>query len=125
MSDFTLLNYAGARGEPRSGILAGESVVDLQEALPGKAWTGSTLAVLGAWDEALPALHALAGAKPAAARRLSDVELLAPLLYPPAIYCAGANYSATRTSTLPRRSVHGSCRRTRSAIPINAVFSCG
>lgn len=23
---------------------------------------------------------------------LSDVRLLAPILYPPAIYCAGANY---------------------------------
>ena len=27
-------------------------------------------------------------------RRLADVRLLAPLLYPPAIYCAGANYMA-------------------------------
>jgi 2-keto-4-pentenoate hydratase/2-oxohepta-3-ene-1,7-dioic acid hydratase in catechol pathway len=95
MSDFKLLNYAGAKGEARPAILAGaDTVIDLQQALPGKAWTGSTLAVLGAWDEALPALHALAGAKTAAPRHLPDVRVLAPLLYPPAIYCTGANYMA-------------------------------
>jgi 2-keto-4-pentenoate hydratase/2-oxohepta-3-ene-1,7-dioic acid hydratase in catechol pathway len=94
MASFALLNYAGARGEPRPGVLVGgDTVVDLQQALPGKAWTASTLAVLGAWSEALPALHALAGTR-AATKRLSDVKLLAPLLYPPAIYCAGANYMA-------------------------------
>jgi len=95
MADFKLLNYAGKSGEPRPGILVGEdSVVDLQETLAGKPWAASTLAVLGAWDEALPVLHALAGKKPVNARRLSEVKLMAPLLYPPAIYCAGANYMA-------------------------------
>ena len=95
MADFKLLNYAGAKGEPRPGILTGgDTIVDLQEALPGKSWASSTLAVLGAWDEALPALHALAGAKGAKTRRLADTKLMAPLLYPPAIYCAGANYMA-------------------------------
>ena len=95
MADFKLLNYASTDGAPRPAILAGDStVVDLQEALPGKSWTASTLAVIGAWDEALPALKALAAAKPAKARRLSDTRLLAPLLYPPAIYCTGANYMA-------------------------------
>ena len=86
MVDFALLNYAGAQGEARAGMLVGGgTVVDLQQALPGKAWTASTLAVLGAWDEALPALRTLAGAKPAGARPLTGVRLLAPLLYPPAI----------------------------------------
>ena len=95
MADFKLLNSAGAKGEPRPAILAGESsVVDLQDVLAGKAWAVSTLAVLGAWHEAMPALQALAGAKPARARRLSEVKLLAPLIYPPAIYCTGANYMA-------------------------------
>jgi 2-keto-4-pentenoate hydratase/2-oxohepta-3-ene-1,7-dioic acid hydratase in catechol pathway len=92
MASFALLNYASAQGEPRPGVLVGgDTVVDLQQALPGKAWTASTLAVLGAWDEALPALHALAGAMPPG-RPLSGVKLLAPVLYPPAIYCTGANY---------------------------------
>jgi 2-keto-4-pentenoate hydratase/2-oxohepta-3-ene-1,7-dioic acid hydratase in catechol pathway len=95
MADFKLLNYAGSHGEPRPGVLTGDdTVLDLQEALPGKSWTASTLAVLRAWDEALPALHALAGERNARSRRLADVRLLAPLIYPPAIYCAGANYNA-------------------------------
>ena len=64
MGSFRLLNYEGAHGETRPGILAsGDAVVDLQHALPGKPWAVSTLAVLGAWDEALPALHALADAR--------------------------------------------------------------
>jgi 2,4-diketo-3-deoxy-L-fuconate hydrolase len=95
MADFKLLNYAGKNGEARAGILAGnDTVVDLQEALPGKSWAASTLATLGAWEDSLPALHALAGAPQARSRRLSEVRLMAPIIYPPAIYCTGANYMA-------------------------------
>jgi 2,4-diketo-3-deoxy-L-fuconate hydrolase len=95
MGSFRLLNYEGAQGDTRPGILAGgDTVVDLQEALPGKPWAVSTLEVLGAWDEALPALHALADAPHGDSRGLAAVKLLAPLLYPPAIYCTGANYVA-------------------------------
>ncbi len=94
MAHFKLLNYRGKDGAPLAAILVGtDTVVDLKEALPGKPWTSSTLAVLGAWTEALPALHALADA-PWNQRRLKDVKLMAPLLYPPAIYCTGANYMA-------------------------------
>ncbi len=94
MPDFKLLNYAGPRGEPRPAILTGgDTIVDLQDALPGKSWNASTVAAIGAWDEALPALRALAAAKISNTRRLADVRLMAPLLYPPAIYCAGANYN--------------------------------
>ena len=95
MSDFKLLNYAGPDGEPRPGILTGgDTVVDLREALPGKPWAVSTVATIGAWQEALPELHALASAGSGKTRRLAEVKLKAPLVYPPAIYCAGANYNA-------------------------------
>jgi 2-keto-4-pentenoate hydratase/2-oxohepta-3-ene-1,7-dioic acid hydratase in catechol pathway len=95
MGSFRLLNYERARGDARPGILAGgDAVVDLREALPDRRWAVSTLAVLDAWEEALPVLHALADAPRAHAQRLADVKLLAPLLYPPAIYCTGANYMA-------------------------------
>ena len=93
MGSFRLLNYAGDKGDVRPGILVdGDSVVDLQQALSGSAWAASTLGVLGAWGEALPVLHALADTPQREARALSGVRLLAPLLYPPAIYCTGANY---------------------------------
>ena len=95
MADFKLLNYAGKSGEARAGILTGnDTVIDLQEALPGKSWAASTLATLGAWEESLPALHTLAGTPQAKSRRLSDVRLMAPIIFPPAIYCTGANYMA-------------------------------
>lgn len=96
MADFKLLNYGVSPEAARPGILVGDHVViDLQEALPGKSWACSTLQVLNAWDEALPVLHALA-AQPGhtGVRQLGAVKLLAPLLYPPAIYCTGANYMA-------------------------------
>lgn len=94
MGSFRLLNYAGAAGEPRAGILVGgDTVVDLQESLPTEAWSATTLAVLGAWQQALPALHALADAAPKG-RPLASVKLMAPIYYPPAIYCTGANYMA-------------------------------
>jgi len=92
MADFKLLNYAGLAGEPRPGILVGDDlVVDVQSASRGAPWSGSTLAIIGAWDVACPALHEIADAAHDA-RPLADVDLLAPILYPPAIYCAGANY---------------------------------
>jgi 2-keto-4-pentenoate hydratase/2-oxohepta-3-ene-1,7-dioic acid hydratase in catechol pathway len=95
LAQFKLLNQRGADGAPRAAILAGEDrVIDLLDALPGTSWAASTLSVLGAWDIAEPALAALAGASGVASRTLASVELMAPLLYPPAIYCTGANYQA-------------------------------
>ncbi|MEO7404465.1 MAG: fumarylacetoacetate hydrolase family protein, partial [Burkholderiales bacterium] len=62
---------------------------------PGRA--DSVKAILESWDAMRPALREaadralegkLAGGKP-----LASVRLLAPILYPGSIYCAGANYS--------------------------------
>ena len=95
MSHFKLLNYADAAGSPRAGILVGgNTVIDLRDALPNAAWSASTLAVLNAWDDALPALHTLAAAPRGKQLPLANVRLMAPIYYPPAIYCTGANYMA-------------------------------
>jgi len=92
MADFKLLNYAGAGGEARPGILVGDDrVADLGQAAKGAAWAASTLAVMGDWKTACPALHKIAD-DPGETVPLASVKLLAPLLYPPGIYCAGANY---------------------------------
>ncbi len=94
MGSFRLLNYAGDQHEPRAGILVGgDTVVDLQDTLPATPWARSTLDVLGAWAEACPALHTLADRTPAG-KPLASVKLMAPIYYPPAIYCTGANYMA-------------------------------
>lgn len=92
MADFKLLNYAGEAGEARPGILIGEDrVLDLRDATDGAAWATSTLTILDDWDSACSALHDLAD-KGGETRALAEVRPLAPLLYPPCIYCAGANY---------------------------------
>lgn len=94
MASFRLLNYQGSTAARAGLLVGGTHVIDLQEALPGKAWSVSTLAALNAWDEACPALHALADKPPTNGKPLASVKLLPPILYPPAIYCTGANYMA-------------------------------
>lgn len=92
MADFKLLNYAGIAGEARPGIIIDDDrVVDLEQATKGVAWASSTLTIMNAWEAACPALHKIAD-NPGDTRPLAEVHLLAPLLFPPAIYCAGANY---------------------------------
>ncbi|MAJ93855.1 MAG: fumarylacetoacetate hydrolase family protein [Rhodospirillaceae bacterium] len=89
MASYRLLNYAGVAGEPRPGILVGDSVVDLE----GAGIAGSTYELLQNWGENDPLLSALADdAAAQGSRPLADVKLLAPILYPPVVYNAAANY---------------------------------
>lgn len=92
MADFKLLSYAHSTGEPRPAILIGDDrVLDVREAADGAVWANSVLSIIEHWPTACPALHKLAD-DPSETVPLSHVDLLAPLLYPPVIYCAGANY---------------------------------
>jgi 2-keto-4-pentenoate hydratase/2-oxohepta-3-ene-1,7-dioic acid hydratase in catechol pathway len=81
-------------------------VLDVKEALEAQPGSGggfsggSLLLLLESWDTAYPVLSRLADSFLAAreggastfTRALSATTLLAPLLYPGAIYCAAANY---------------------------------
>ena len=89
MASYRLLNYAGIAGEPRPGILVGEDVIDLESA----GISGSTYELLQNWDENNARLAVLAD-KAAAhdTRPLADLSLLAPIMYPPVVYNAAANY---------------------------------
>ena len=103
MPRYTLLNYAGANGEACPGLGVGDNFIDLVSAVASfESATGrsagfspaSTLTVLEKWDEALPVLDAIAeGAGEPATRPLSEIQLLAPVLYAGAIYNAAANYT--------------------------------
>jgi 2,4-didehydro-3-deoxy-L-rhamnonate hydrolase len=88
MTEFKLLTYADEGGAARPGLLVAGRVVDVNDSAQ------STLALIQDWETAEPLLAARAEAAEAAGEGwpLADVRLLAPLLYPPAIYCAGANY---------------------------------
>ncbi len=106
---FKLLTYASDTG-PRPGLLIHERVLDLGAAVEtytasdggaGSVSSSSVLAVLERWDAARPILQRIAesytrnpqGPATSFALPLSSVKLLAPLLYPGAIYCAAANYT--------------------------------
>jgi 2,4-diketo-3-deoxy-L-fuconate hydrolase len=105
VAEFALLNFAeGEAAVP--GIKVGEYVLPVGAALEasgrgGAFPTGSTKEILSHWDKAEPVLSAAADAFAgkatnglrAAARPLSSVRLLAPILYPDAVFCAFANYT--------------------------------
>ena len=111
---YRLATYVGADGEPRAGLVIDDRVIDAATALErnGAARSGSQSNVLGllcAWDEMHPRFKAVARdvrARGASyghgasyvrgdsyeSRPLSGVTLLAPILFPGTIFCAGANY---------------------------------
>ena len=104
MTDFALLNFEGNDGAAVPGIKVGDQVLSLPAAaLIDKGIdfpTASTKDVLWHWDRALPILQNLAdriagdpGALSDAVQPLGDVDLLAPILYPDAIFCAFANFT--------------------------------
>lgn len=100
---FRLLSYIGEKGLPRAGLLMqDETVLDvegvlkaLQADVEGLCPT-SVLSLLENWDHVLPVLRDGAGngqeAPSAWVGSLSEIQLTAPILYPPNLYCAAANY---------------------------------
>ncbi len=85
-TSYRLATYAAPDGKPRACIVVDERVVDVAP---------SVLEVLRSWPEfavKLPELARSARREGAAGRPLSSVQLLAPILYPGTIFCAGANY---------------------------------
>ena len=91
---YKLATYKSSEG-PRAGIIVGNDVFDAAK-LTGKAGYATVMGILADWKAAEPALKkAAAGAAKSRAKRqpLSKTKLLAPLRFPSAIYCAGANYS--------------------------------
>src|ERR1700731_2103296 len=90
---YKLATYKSSEG-PRAGIIVGNDVFDAAK-LTGKAGYATVMGILADWKAAEPALKkAAAGAAKSRAKRqpLSKTRLLAPLRFPSAIYCAGANY---------------------------------
>src|SRR5262245_34097839 len=89
---YKLATYQTKDG-PRAGLVVDDKVVDAAKAT-GKAAYGTVLGILNDWKSAQGALKTAAAkaAKSKAAIPLAKTKLLAPVLYPSAIYCAGANY---------------------------------
>jgi 2-keto-4-pentenoate hydratase/2-oxohepta-3-ene-1,7-dioic acid hydratase in catechol pathway len=91
---YKLATYASAKG-PRAGIIVGETVYDAAS-LTGLASDATVLGILEDWDAASARCKAAAGkAKDGKAESLplAQAKLLAPVRWPSAIYCAGANFT--------------------------------
>ncbi|MEX0752033.1 MAG: fumarylacetoacetate hydrolase family protein [Xanthobacteraceae bacterium] len=93
MAGYRLATYQSMEG-PRAGIVVEETVFDAAELTNQPAYA-TTLGILADWTRAQASLkNALGTAAPnAKAMPLQHTRLRAPVLWPSAIYCAGANYS--------------------------------
>ena len=93
---YRLLSYLSGR-EARAGILVEEQVYDPAK-ITGNAAHADVLAILQDWriarsSLALAAERIIAGKSRAKGVPVRRLKLLAPVLYPGNIFCAGANYT--------------------------------
>jgi 2-keto-4-pentenoate hydratase/2-oxohepta-3-ene-1,7-dioic acid hydratase in catechol pathway len=93
MAGYKLATYQSMQG-PRAGIVLEESVFDAAE-LSGQASYASVLGILEDWHRANDTLQSTLAKRgqEVKAMPLVQTRLRAPILWPSAIYCAGANYS--------------------------------
>jgi len=101
--EFRLLSHVKENSAPRAGLLVeGQTVLDVEgflkaigEEVDGLCPT-SVLSILENWDKVSPLLGEGGRRKKEVgsvfAQPLAEVRLAAPILYPPNIYCAAANY---------------------------------
>jgi 2-keto-4-pentenoate hydratase/2-oxohepta-3-ene-1,7-dioic acid hydratase in catechol pathway len=92
-AEYRLLTYRAAKGKPAAGVLVGERIYPAADIAGAGVDASSVLALLQAWDKVHPRFKkAAAKADPKRGIALAKAEVLPPLLYPTAIFCAGANY---------------------------------
>lgn len=91
---YRLLTYVGDNGKPAPGVLIGPHVFAPRTLLKSVTLEEeSVLGVLRQWDEIHPILDAASRSNnPTQGKPLASLKLLAPILYPGAFFCAGANY---------------------------------
>jgi 2-keto-4-pentenoate hydratase/2-oxohepta-3-ene-1,7-dioic acid hydratase in catechol pathway len=96
VNTYRLLTYRAAK-EARAGLAIGDSLYDAARTSGASAYS-TVLAILKDWTRAKRVLEDTAkrvasGRTKAKGMPLKRAKLLAPLLYPGNIYCAGANYT--------------------------------
>ena len=88
---FRLLTFRDNQGDNRPGILVDESVYDIGEEFI------SVLEILNNWETTEQKLieigQQLVQHRNASGTPINEVTLVAPILYPGTLYCAGANYA--------------------------------
>ncbi|OJY47030.1 MAG: hypothetical protein BGP08_03220 [Rhizobiales bacterium 64-17] len=87
---YRLISYRH-NGRDVAGVLSDGLVYPAADLVGDIPEAGTVIGLLNAWDRAHPRIHAAVknakGGVP-----FSKVELLAPILYPGSLFCAGANY---------------------------------
>ena len=94
-AEYRLVSYSLGGGAPKPGVLVGDRILAPESLLHGAPGIDSTsvIGLLRSWDLVHPRLHgAVHNLQGNEGIALRDVSLLAPILYPGALYCAGANY---------------------------------
>jgi len=90
---YRLVSFRSGGGEPQAGVMVGGRVYAAAPLLGGIKNADSVLGLLRQWDKAHALLAAAAGkVDPKGGAAATDITILAPILYPGALYCAGANY---------------------------------
>lgn len=87
---FRLATYQGKTG-PRAGIVVGDTMHDAAEAT-GEPGYRTVLDILADWPRSSDRIATRAAAGLSGGSPVSAAQLRAPILWPSAIYCAGANY---------------------------------
>jgi 2-keto-4-pentenoate hydratase/2-oxohepta-3-ene-1,7-dioic acid hydratase in catechol pathway len=103
---YKLATYKTSEG-PRAGVIVGEEVFDAAK-FTGKAAYATVHGILADWKAAEGALKkATVGAGKSRAKRqsLAKTKLLAPVPFPPTIFCAGANY-ADHAAAMAKKQGH-------------------
>ena len=93
MTSYRLVTYKSDKG-PRAGVVVDDRLFDAAALTRNSAYS-TVLDIINDWSRAKAALKkaaANAGKSKAKSRPLKGAKLLAPLLWPSTIYCAGANY---------------------------------
>jgi 2-keto-4-pentenoate hydratase/2-oxohepta-3-ene-1,7-dioic acid hydratase in catechol pathway len=85
---YRLVSYVNGQGTPRAGVLVNGFVTSAEDVLGPQG--ASVLDILRGWDSAHPQL--VRAASRANGTPIVDLKILAPILYPGAFFCAGANY---------------------------------
>lgn len=94
---YKLVSYRAQARMPRAGVLVDDDIYDAAR-ITGQPSYASMLGVLADWNKARRFLDQAArrirsGQSRAKGTPLKRAKLLAPVLYPGAIFCAGANYT--------------------------------
>ena len=87
---------------PRAGVVVGEQVFDAAR-LTGHPADQTVLGILADWPAAQARIGKAAGSPAVAGRPLAATKLLAPILWPSAIYCAGRQLCRPRGRNGPRQ----------------------